>query len=57
VCVACRCMAPTCTDGVRNGTETDVDCGGSVCAACAPGQTCSAPGDCQSASCSQGRCD
>jgi hypothetical protein len=26
-------VAPTCTDGIQNGTETGVDCGGS-CAAC-----------------------
>ena len=32
--------APTCTDGVKNGTETGVDCGGS-CPACAPVPTCS----------------
>ena len=25
---------PTCTDGVQNGNETGVDCGGSDCAAC-----------------------
>ena len=27
------CLPPTCTDGLRNGDETDVDCGGS-CSAC-----------------------
>ncbi len=27
------CAAPTCTDGVRNGAEAGVDCGG-VCPAC-----------------------
>jgi endoglucanase len=31
--------ASSCTDGVRNGTETGVDCGGS-CAACAPVASC-----------------
>lgn len=25
---------PTCTDGIQNGDETDVDCGGSTCPAC-----------------------
>jgi hypothetical protein len=25
---------PTCTDGIQNGDETGVDCGGSVCPAC-----------------------
>ena len=27
-------VAPTCTDGVQNGDETGVDCGGSSCAPC-----------------------
>lgn len=31
------CLAPTCSDGVQNGSETGIDCGGS-CAAC--GGTC-----------------
>lgn len=29
-CVAC----PTCSDGIQNGTETGVDCGGASCAPC-----------------------
>jgi hypothetical protein len=28
--------APTCSDGIQNGTETGIDCGG-TCPACAPG--------------------
>lgn len=28
--------APTCTDGIQNGNETGVDCGGSSCAPCQP---------------------
>lgn len=30
------CAAPTCTDGIQNGNETGVDCGGPDCAACPP---------------------
>ena len=29
VCTGGTCAAPTCDDGVQNGDETDVDCGGS----------------------------
>ena len=29
--------APTCTDGIQNGDETGVDCGGSSCAPCSTG--------------------
>ncbi len=28
------CVAPTCSDGIQNGDETGVDCGGSSCAIC-----------------------
>lgn len=37
--LAAAAPAPTCTDGVKNGAETGVDCGGS-CAACAPAASC-----------------
>ena len=50
-----NCQAPTCTDHVRNGTETDVDCGGS-CPACARGRTCEVNGDCLVNLCSGGIC-
>lgn len=32
--------APTCTDGVQNGDETGIDCGGSSCAPCTVDPTC-----------------
>lgn len=40
-----RCAAPTCTDGFKNGNESDVDCGGS-CPKCSPGKLCTSPLDC-----------
>lgn len=33
------CVTPTCNDGIQNGNETGVDCGGPDCAAC-PTPTC-----------------
>lgn len=45
-----------CTDGVQNGTETDIDCGGPTCAACTPGQGCSGPSDCTSLVCTGNIC-
>lgn len=45
----------TCQDGVRNGNETDVDCGGS-CPRCATGKTCATRNDCASALCTNGVC-
>ncbi len=44
-------MAPTCTDGIKDFTETDVDCGGPDCQACSGGQTCGAGTDCTSGIC------
>ncbi|AKU93768.1 Putative secreted sialidase [Labilithrix luteola] len=37
------CVSPSCTDGIRNGDETDVDCGGTTCPAC--GQVTVTPAD------------
>ncbi len=34
VCVQHQCAAPTCNDGVQNGMETGVDCGGPSCPIC-----------------------
>ena len=31
--------APTCTDGIQNGDETGIDCGGSSCTPCSTGGT------------------
>lgn len=38
--------APTCSDGIRNGAETDLDCGGGTCPQCSPGQECLENSDC-----------
>lgn len=45
-----------CSDGVVNGDETDVDCGGSLCSGCAVGQMCGGNADCASNYCSGGIC-
>ncbi|MCB9593619.1 MAG: hypothetical protein H6719_12875 [Sandaracinaceae bacterium] len=45
------CVSAGCGDGVLNGDESDVDCGGS-CAPCADGRDCAAGTDCMSAYCS-----
>jgi hypothetical protein len=42
----------TCSDGVKNGGETDVDCGGpGGCPHCANGKSCRVNGDCASNHC------
>ena len=52
VCLG-TCQAPSPNDGVKNGTETDVDCGGAGegVARCADGKACAAGTDCASAGC------
>jgi plastocyanin len=43
-------------DMVKNGAETDVDCGGGTCSTCADGKICVADADCMSGICSGGTC-
>ncbi|HRE03152.1 MAG TPA: hypothetical protein PLV68_17770, partial [Ilumatobacteraceae bacterium] len=40
-------LVVTCFDGLKNGVETDADCGG-VCGSCGPGGACGGPADCES---------
>ena len=47
--------ADACRDRVRDGDETDVDCGGS-CQPCAPAAACLVAGDCQTGACDAGHC-
>lgn len=58
-CSAGTCSRPSptnlCRDRVRDGDETDVDCGGS-CQSCAAGKQCSRAEDCQSSACDAGTC-
>ncbi|MFO0665895.1 MAG: hypothetical protein U0174_18230 [Polyangiaceae bacterium] len=51
-----KCQPPSCTDGVKNGTETDTDCGGASCGKCDDGKNCAAKGDCVSDVCTGGKC-
>ena len=53
VCTGSVCQAPTFTDGVKNGTETDVDCGGAAAGTrCLAGKVCVADSDCNTRGCS-----
>ena len=48
--------AGTCPDGMQNGSETGLDCGGPACPACPNGQGCNQSSDCMSGNCSGGVC-
>src|SRR5262249_13229549 len=56
VCTGSVCQPATCSDSIKNGTESDVDCGGASCPPCNIGQKCGANGDCKGQSCSGGLC-
>ncbi|MEM6786837.1 MAG: hypothetical protein AAF715_04905 [Myxococcota bacterium] len=45
------CLPASCTDGITNGMETDLDCGGTVCNPCINGDDCVLASDCQSNLC------
>jgi len=56
VCTGGICQTPSCSDGVKNASETGVDCGGGSCPGCGAGGACSVPGDCASSVCIGGLC-
>ncbi|OYT54986.1 MAG: hypothetical protein B6U72_00580, partial [Candidatus Altiarchaeales archaeon ex4484_2] len=49
-------LCVSCTDGVQNQDETDIDCGGSICPACEDGGGCMVDEDCVSGWCFNGSC-
>ncbi len=44
-------ICESCSDNIKNGTETDVDCGGLECGPCDAGKVCQAKVDCYSYTC------
>jgi hypothetical protein len=55
--MAGRCeAAASCSDGIKNGTETDIDCGGGSCPLCAEGRACAEGSDCTTGFCPSGVC-
>ncbi|MBI4700469.1 MAG: hypothetical protein HY744_04760 [Deltaproteobacteria bacterium] len=51
LCQRRKCVPPTCADGIVNGDETDVDCGGLECAPCPNDRACKQATDCISHFC------
>jgi hypothetical protein len=47
---------PPCANGVKDGDETGIDCGGSCPNRCPVGQGCSSQNDCASAICNSNQC-
>ena len=46
----------SCSDGVKNGEESDIDCGGTCSTKCAGGKACKKGGDCENGICEAGKC-
>ena len=51
-----KCRPAQCNDGVKNGNETSVDCGGDACPRCSVGDKCKVASDCESNVCTGGLC-
>jgi hypothetical protein len=45
-----------CADGMKNGNETDTDCGGNQCPKCPHGKKCMKNMDCESNHCNNDTC-
>lgn len=56
VCQGGLCVATHCANGILDGSETDVDCGGVACQGCLAGETCVQDDDCVAGVCDQGKC-
>jgi hypothetical protein len=54
-CLQGACTQDMCSDGAKNGSESDIDCGG-ICSPCAVGRHCGKGADCSSDSCTSGTC-
>ena len=52
----CGQLPEACADGQQNNEETDIDCGGSECPACADDLTCAVADDCVSKVCTDEVC-
>ena len=50
-------VTPTCSDGIKNGAETDVDCGGGTCGKCTNQKACTASTDCSGGLCTNKICE
>lgn len=55
-CVDGTCVPASCIDNAKNGSETDVDCGGADCPRCDDKKACIVANDCKSGSCQSDTC-
>lgn len=53
ICNSGTCTEASCSDRIKNGTEGDVDCGGSCTTLCGKGDSCTTDADCKSSVCNE----
>ncbi len=56
ICQAGNCVSPDCANAKKDGSETDIDCGGSECNPCGTNKICMMPSDCISVVCIGNKC-
>ena len=56
ICFGGTCQVAAPADGVKNGDETDIDCGGTKAPACVDGKACLVKTDCASGVCTSNVC-
>ncbi len=56
ICFTIFIVAASCIDNVKNGNETDKDCGGGVCPKCPDNRSCIDTIDCASEVCTRNIC-
>lgn len=56
MCAGNECIPDACMNGMQDGDESDVDCGGAQCAPCGNGDGCGSAGDCESNYCDGTTC-
>lgn len=56
VCQNGNCVTPGCVDAIKDGMETDIDCGGPDCNPCGTNKNCLVGSDCVSTVCTGGKC-
>jgi hypothetical protein len=56
ICQSGNCNVPLCANAMKDGAETDIDCGGPDCNKCGTNKSCMAPTDCTSGVCTTMKC-
>ena len=56
ICLMNHCVLKTCNNQMKDGQESDIDCGGTDCPPCVTGKDCMMGSDCESKTCTMNTC-